>query len=126
MRELEIKETKNKGRGVFAARNFSESEIIETCHIILLTEEETELIDKTKLYNYYFNWGVKLNRVAIALGYGSLYNHSFDPNAVYEKDFQKNRLIFKCLRPIRQGEEITVNYHGNPEDKKPVWFEVKR
>ena len=126
MTDIEIKKTKYKGRGVFATRNFSVGEIIEICPIIELPEEDTERIDKTKLYSYYFNWGKNLNRVAIALGYGALYNHSYEPNAVYEKDFKKNILTFKCLKPIKQGKEITVTYRGNPYDKTPVWFEIKQ
>ena len=125
MRELEIKETKNKGRGVFAAKTFKEGEIIEICQIIVLPEEDTELIDKTKLFNYYFNWTERLNRVAIVLGYGSLYNHSNKPNAVYEKDFTNDLLVFKCTCEIKQGEEITVNYYENADVKKPLWFEAK-
>jgi len=121
---LEIRRIKSKGMGVFAAKDFNEGEIIEICPIIVLPEEETKLIDKTKLCDYYYGWGT--NFIAIALGYGSLYNHSYEPNAAYEKDFEKNIIIFKCLRLIKKGEEITINYNGNPFDKKPVWFEISK
>jgi SET domain-containing protein len=124
MKDLEIKTTQNKGRGVFAARDFREGEIIEKCHIILCREADTELIDRTFLHNYYFNWGPKRNRVAITLGYGSLYNHSYEPNAVYTKDFENNMVIFRSLKPIKVGKEITVHYRDNPNDKTPVEFEV--
>ena len=124
MNGLEIKNTKNKGRGVFAARDFSEGDLIETCDVIECPEQDTALIDKTFLYNYYFNWGPKRNKVAIALGYGSLYNHSYEPNAVYTKDFEKNLLTFECLKPIQKGEEVLVHYRDNPNDKIPIWFEV--
>ena len=35
---------------------------------------ERPLLDETNLYNYYFTW--QDQAAAIALGYGSLYNHS--------------------------------------------------
>lgn len=124
MSDLQIKRTKSKGRGVFATRDFQVGEIIEICPVITLPEKDTKYIDNTKLYDYYFGWGKKFKRVAIALGYGSLYNHSYEPNAQYEKDFKRNNLVFRCLRPIAKGEEITVNYKGNPSDKTPVWFET--
>jgi hypothetical protein len=124
MEGLEIKNTEHKGRGVFATRDFREGDLIETCYVIECPEQDTDLIDRTFLYNYYFNWGTKRNKVAIALGYGSLYNHSYEPNAVYIKDFEKNLLIFKCLKSIQKGEEITVHYRNNPNDKTPIWFEV--
>lgn len=122
MKSLEIKNSGPKGRGVFASRDFNEGNLIETCPIILCPEQDTEHINRTFLYNYYFNWAPERNRVAIALGFGSLYNHSYDPNAWYEKDFKRNLVVFRCLKPIARGEEITVNYNENPSDKKPVWF----
>ena len=124
MEGLEIKNTRHKGRGVFATRDFREGDLIEICHIIECPDQDTELIDRTSLYSYYFNWGPERNRVAIALGYGSLYNHSYEPNAVYIKDFKKNLLIFKCVKPVQKGQEITVHYRDNPNDKTPIWFEV--
>jgi len=36
------------------------------------------------------------------------------------------RMVYRALRPIKKGEEITVNYNGEPDDKTPIdWFEVK-
>ena len=32
--------------------------------------------------------------------------------------------LFTALRAIEPGEEITVNYNGDPEDGSPVGFEV--
>ena len=125
MNNLKIKKVKSKGRGVFADGDFAQGEIIEICPVIELPEEDTSHIDRTKLYDYYFGWGTNGKSAAIALGYGSLYNHSYDPNAQYEKNYDKHVIVFRCLRNIGRGEEITVNYHGNPNDKTPVWFEKR-
>ena len=32
--------------------------------------------------------------------------------------------LFTALRDIAAGEEITVNYNGEPDDETPVGFEV--
>ncbi len=58
------------------------------------------------------------------MGYGSLYNHSYTPNAVYQVNDQEMIIQFNALRNIQVGEEITINYNRNPGDRSPVWFEV--
>ena len=32
--------------------------------------------------------------------------------------------VFMAIRDIAHGEEIVVNYNGEPGDKTPVWFKV--
>jgi SET domain-containing protein len=56
-------------------------------------------------------------------GYGSLYNHSYRPNARYV-DLAGRTKLFTAIRDIAAGEEITVNYNGEPGDETPVGFEV--
>jgi len=111
-----------KGRGVFAQQKINKGELIERAPIIVFTPEEWQLIDKTILTNYCFNWGDKQG--AMALGYGALYNHSFNPNAKYIKNQREMAIDFAALTEIEAGAEITVNYNGAPNDNTPVWFEV--
>ena len=59
----------------------------------------------------------------MALGYGSLYNHSDRPNARYHDEGGRTK-VFTAIRDIGPGEEITVNYNGDPCDETPVGFEV--
>jgi hypothetical protein len=75
------------------------------------------------LSDYYFLWRKDPPELAIALGNGSLFNHSFAPNAHFERDLPRTRILFRALRDIAKGEEITVNYNGEPDDPEPVWFE---
>lgn len=121
-KRLEIRTLPGKGRGVFATAEIKEGEIIECCPVVVLDKEDTHQIDSTILYNYYFSWGDDLKSSAIALGYGSLYNHSYIPNAEYEKDLKNGQIIFKAIKNIQNGEEITVNYNGKPDDWTPIWF----
>ena len=107
--------------GVFAQSEIKQWETIEICPIILLNQEDTETIDQTHLYNYYFSWEYQWS--ALALGYGSLYNHSYSPNARYQKDFANQTIHFLAIQDINRGEEITVNYNGDPLDQEKVWFD---
>ncbi|MBN1380913.1 MAG: SET domain-containing protein-lysine N-methyltransferase [Deltaproteobacteria bacterium] len=123
-RWVEVKRIPEKGRGVFALRNFRYGEILERSPVIVLSAEHWKICEKTDLHNYAFGWGVSQDQAAIALGVGSLFNHSFDPNAFYRKCLKDEIIEFIALKAIQAGEEITVNYNGSPYGKMPVWFKV--
>lgn len=118
-----VADSPGKGRGVFAAHPLRKGEVIEICPVIVLPQEERELLLKSKLYDYYFEWGEDQILIAIALGYGSLYNHNYQPNAYYEADYERNTLTFICHNNIDADEEITVNYNCDADDDTPVWFD---
>jgi uncharacterized protein len=122
MENLQIKKSKISGRGVFATNGFIGNEIIESCELIKIPHKEIEYLNKTNLYNYYFLWK---KEAAIVLGFGSLYNHSYKPNAKYVKNYKNSKIIFIALKIIKKGEEILINYNGNPKSKTKVWFENK-
>ncbi len=126
MPKMEVRNTKSKGRGVFSLVKFAVGEVIEAIPVILIPAREWPHIEPTVLALYIYNFGptAEQEHAAIALGYGSLYNHSYRPNAKYVKDWGNQLIHFLALRDIAEGEEITVNYNGRPEDQKPIWFEV--
>lgn len=112
----------NAGRGVFALDYIKAGELIERCPIIFLTTEDYPLVKQTTLRNYHFLNKTE-NRSAIALGFGSLYNHSYEPNATYAKRLDDGFIDFTALRDIEIDAEISVNYnYGNPDDKKKLWI----
>lgn len=113
------------GRGIFASRDFGEGELIESCPVIALPDaRDRARLRRTGLINYYFLWGPERTHAAICLGYGSLYNHSYEPNARWEKRIEDERMDFYAIRPIREGEEITVNYNGAPDDARKLWIKA--
>jgi SET domain-containing protein len=116
---LIVGNTNLKGRGVFAQKSFSKGEIIQTVPVIIIPAEEVELIDKTVLGNYYYDWENKA--AGIALGLASLINHSYNPNTYYVKKFVESEIELIAYRNIEVGEEITANYNGS---KSPIWFDV--
>ncbi|HLO89017.1 MAG TPA: SET domain-containing protein-lysine N-methyltransferase, partial [Nostocaceae cyanobacterium] len=81
------------------------------------------LITQTVLFNYYFTWHGESG--AIALGFASLFNHSYYPNAYYVKNFTDRVIEVIAYKYIREGQEITVNYNGAVNDLSPVWFDVE-
>lgn len=111
----------NAGRGVFAEVKIKKGGIIESCPVLILPRKDYSILRKTELRNYYFMWGK--NIAAICLGYGSLYNHSYEPNATYKKKLEEKVIDFIALKDIKKDEEITVNYnYGNPKNKTPLWI----
>jgi SET domain-containing protein len=123
--QIEIRRLPNKGRGVFAMKDFKEGEIIEKCPVINVTPTERKHCEKTILANYIYPWRSTLSG-SVVLGYGSLYNHSFNPNADWKQNFKTESMVYRALRDIKKDEEITVNYNGEPDDKTPIdWFDVE-
>ncbi len=109
------------GRGVFAEAAIAPNTLIERCPVVpLLNPKERDHLRKTGLVSYYFLWGEKRDHAAICLGWGSVYNHSFTPNARYEKRMEEGVMDFYAIRDISPNEEITVNYNGAPDDLRPL------
>jgi len=110
------------GLGVFAARPFEQGDLIECCPMIVCPAPEEALVEQTRLRGLYFTW--KDDGIGIALGYGSLYNHSWRPNAAYELDYRRRVARFRAVRPIGDNDEVTINYTGDPEGRGELWFDA--
>ena len=119
---LYLKDIPGKGRGVFCSENIKKGTLIEECPVIVCPPEDRTHIDKTFLYNYYFLWEDDHLSTAIALGFGSMYNHSYSPNAYYETFYEDQVIQFLALEDIPANTEITVNYNHDPKDQTPLWF----
>ncbi|TAH02619.1 MAG: SET domain-containing protein-lysine N-methyltransferase [Sphingobacteriales bacterium] len=115
----------NKGRGVYTAEDLVKGTIIEVSPVIVMTGEERVHLDKTTMHDYIFEWGSRRDRCCVALGYVSVYNHSYSSNCEYEMDYEYNTITIKTVRSIGAGEELTINYNGTWNNKKKVWFDVK-
>jgi hypothetical protein len=61
----------------------------------------------------------------MALGLIPIYNHSYTSNCEYFMDFDEQTIFVKTVRDIRKGEELTINYNGDWNDVKKVWFDVE-
>ena len=124
--KIYIKQSKilDAGRGVFAKRDIKKDELIEKCPVIEVPKYDVSNVRESILVTYFFYFGKNKQRLAIALGFGSIYNHSYKPNATYKIRHKEKTIDFIALKNIKKDDEITVNYnYGNPKDKSPLWFE---
>ncbi len=119
---IEIKYTPRKGRGVFAREFIAAGTEFERVPVIVMPEDDVMNNNTdTVIQRYVFEWG--RGKVALALGFGSMYNHSYKPNARYD-DIGRMTKVFSSVTDIHPGDEITINYNGHEDGTDPVSFDV--
>lgn len=121
---LIIAPTAQMGRGVFTLEALAADTLVEISPVIVLPEKDRKLLDQTLLHYYIFEWGEDQRGCCVALGYVSLYNHSFESNCEYEMDVESQMIRIKTMRAIEAGEELFINYNGDFNDPKPLWFDT--
>ncbi len=122
--QIEVKKSGiARGNGVFSLKSFKRNEVIEICPAIFLPIKQFDDLKKTKMNFYYFEYTNK--EFAVVLGYGSIYNHSYKPNAQYRFNFRKKVMVVRAIKKIKMGEEIFINYNFWSDDKSSLeeWFE---
>lgn len=122
---LYIENSNGKGRGVFTKQTIPSHTIIEVSPVIVMSAEERALLDQTLLHDYIFEWGKDSKQCCMALGYVPVYNHSYRSNCEYEMDFENEIIKIKTIRVIEAGEELFINYNGDWNNAKKIWFDVK-
>jgi len=122
---LIIAPSDRRGRGVFSLRNIPANTIIEVSPVLVFSSAERKIIEKTKLFDYIFEWGKSKKQGCLALGYVSLYNHAYESNCDYEMDFEHRLVTIRTVRKISKGEELFINYNAHPTDATKVWFDTK-
>ncbi len=121
---LFIAETDSKGRGVFTSADITKNSVIEIAPVIVMSNEERVLLDQTLMHDYIFEWGDNTKQCCVALGWVSVYNHSYKSNCEYDMDYDEKTITIKTVRKIIAGEELTINYNGTWNHEKKVWFET--
>lgn len=111
-----------RGRAMFATKKIRKGELIERAPVIVIPKEQWPDGEKTVMSDYAFDWGKHDEHAAIALGYISIYNHSYTPNAYLEQQLDELMMEIIALEDIAPGEEITINYNGDPKKRDPLWF----
>ena len=118
-----------KGKGVFAKKDIKKGTIVDTAHVIPISNKDYKKIRKTILYNYCYIWDDPKYKPeftnAITLSISQFINHSYDPNVKYLYDYENKTMEYTTIRDIHDSEEILVNYNGLVSVKDPVWFEVE-
>lgn len=107
-------------RGVFTTQDIAKGELIHEAPVIPFPNEEHVFIEKTLLADYVFEFGE--DHTALLLGYGMLFNHSYQPNATYLINYENLTVDFYAHADIKAGEEILINYNGEVDNDTPLWF----
>jgi hypothetical protein len=122
---LYVKDTGTaRGRGVFASRRFRKSELIEVAPVIVI---KAGMVPKP-IAHVLYEWEQLPEGPtrAVALGYGSLYNHGNPANLKYAKDPIARVICYWALRDIAPDEELSINYNsmtGLCTPEQETWFE---
>ena len=122
---LYIGPTNKMGKGVFTSDPIPKDTVIEISPVIVLSRDDRKLLDQTLLHDYIFEWGVKKNQCCVALGYVSMYNHAYKSNCEYEMDFATETISIKTIRFVDAGDELFINYNGDWNNEKLVWFDAQ-
>ena len=93
-------------------RHIPADEEIHVAPVLLFSDEEWGHLAETLLVDYVFEWHE--GGVALALGVGSLFNHSAAPNVRYELCDASEPAwpahSYVADRDIELGEELTIDY----------------
>ena len=122
---LTIAPSPGRGRGVFTTAPVEAGTPVEISPVLVLSEPDRAQVEKTLLYDYIFEWGEEGKQCCVAMGYLSMYNHSYDANCDYLMDYEYERITITTVRNVEAGEELFINYHAAPGEKKAVWFDAK-
>jgi uncharacterized protein len=115
-----------KGRGVVAMQDIKKGELVERSPVLIIPNKDRAAVDPTVIFTYVFMWENGTveedlykheGRSAIALGFTSLLNHSYKPNAEFLRHIEALMIDVIALRDIEAGEEITIDY------QMTLWFD---
>lgn len=123
---LVVAPSEQRGRGVYSSAAIAAGTIVEISPVLVFSRKDRKHLEKTKLYDYLFEWShPKSKKVCVALGYLSIYNHSYNANCHYEMDFEHETITITTVKAIKRGEELFINYNAEPDDATPIWFDAK-
>ena len=104
-----VKKSNTHGWGVFTNLEIKKGTIVEECII----PYEVIPINSRVLLNYRYVWPSKKKPTSfcIALGFGSIYNHSKEkPSMNWEINEKERIMTFTAIRNINANEELLFDY----------------
>jgi len=117
-----IRESKGKGRGLFATSRIPAGTLLERAPCIRIPKSQYEShLKYTELENYVFQ--LSGGDVFVALGNGSIFNHDKDPNVDYRLNDEENTVEYYAIRKnaeanegyIESDQELCIYYGHRPE-----------
>jgi uncharacterized protein len=111
------------GRGVFALRAFRAGEVIEVCPALVVPADQWRHVKRTTLFDYVFDWPHPPGSVAVAFGFGSLYNHDAEGwNARFTLRPARREIVLRAAVPIGAGAQILIDYQYGDADPRTSEF----
>ena len=112
------------GRGVFAAKPIPARTVVETCPVLVFPLSDLSNVSRTVFDHYTFNWpyrdphaDITKRTQAVALGLGSMFNHSRHQNVGFQRHVEDQTITFTTLKDIEPQEELCISYGPS------LWFE---
>jgi hypothetical protein len=99
---IKVANIKGKGRGIITSSHIKKGSLVELSPII----ETGKYVNV--LENYLYEFGK--NNYCVAFGFGSLFNHSVNPNMWFSALIKKRQIAFYARRNILPKEELTIDY----------------
>lgn len=131
---VKILSTPDKGRGIYASQDLKPGTLIDISPVLLLNdaeyygggkEGEGKGVEGSCLRGYVFTWRGKEKGFALALGMGSLFNHSIVPNVSFELNRSAYTIQYKTFKSVKEGEELCIFYgHKTRFENETISTEV--
>lgn len=104
-KSLEIRYVEASGRGLYATQDIGPHETIDVSPLLVFS---TSQIQNTPLLHY--TYVLPGGQQGLALGLGSLFNHSPDPNVGWYMNRQEGYIKYVTTKPIQKGQEACISY----------------
>lgn len=104
-RSLRIGNSPIHGSGVFVTESVRKGQQLEVCPLLRIPSS-----GRPCLLRYTFRPVDGNDGGLLALGYGSLYNHSYNPNATVHFPQGKGVMVVKASKNLGPGDEVVINY----------------
>lgn len=116
---FKIKQCDTFGRGLYATQDVDANTVIMACEILVLSENDTPLVNMTDLKYYTFKFNDTQD--CLVLGLGEIFNHDDYENVIYnledltdsETGLTRKVMVFKSKCPIFSGEQLFINYNAD-------------
>ena len=109
---IRIKNTKDMGRGLFASENVKKCTLINISELLKISIGEVSKCPTIERYVFSFD-----NKYSVmALGLGSLFNHSSDNyNVEAWHSYKDNRPVmeFRTTKEVKKGQQFFIDYGKN-------------
>jgi len=117
--KLEVRKSSTHGVGVFCKDKIQKGETVEICRMLKLDwkmkyHHDRVIRDYCWIRNCNCNdCNIHGQNMYLAMGFGSLYNHSDSPNMDTKTDYNNFVMYITANKDIQEGEEIFISYGDN-------------